>query len=280
MKAWQRGIQYAAMALAVALCVAILGGIVSGLFFLSGVLGHHRSADADAGASLGEVRTYTPAGSITGLELELGAATLTIRTGDAFRLESNLTQLTVQESDGVWKIRQKQTAIFSYANDAYCHLTMPADAALDTVKLDTSAGKVDIDTLTAAVLDFDLGAGKFRAGSLTATKEADIDGGAGQLVIEDVSLHELDMDMGVGKTELTARLTGDCSLDMGVGATELTLLGSREDYRLNIEKGVGRMTVDGDEVQDGTVIGTGAAAVKLSGGVGRVTVELCADSAE
>lgn len=272
------------MALAIALCVAILGSIVSGLFLLSGVLGRHRSANADAGtgagADIGEVQTYTPAGSVTGLELDLGAAALTIRTGDAFRLESNLTQLTVQESDGIWKIQQKQTAIFSYANDAYCLLTVPADTPLDTVKLDTGAGKVDIDALTAAELELDLGAGKFRAGFLTATKEADIDGGAGHLVIEGGSLHNLDMDMGVGKTELTARLTGDCSLDVGVGAAELTLLGSREDYRLRIEKGVGRMTVDGDEVRDGAIIGTGAAAVKLSGGVGRVTVDFHPVSAE
>lgn len=274
MKAWQRGIQYAAIALAIALCITILGSIVSGLSFISGLLGRHRTAGT------GEAQTYTPNGAVTGLEIEIGASALTTRTGDAFQLESNLTALTVQEADGIWKIRQNSTALFSYASNAYCTLTLPTDAVLDTVRLDTSAGKVDIDSLTAAVLDFDLGAGKFYAGSLTATKEADIDGGAGQLVIAGGSLNQLDMDMGVGKTELTARLTGDCALDMGVGATTLTLLGSREDYRLRIEKGVGGIAVEGETVRDGAVIGAGATSVKLSGGVGRVTADFRDDGAE
>lgn len=264
--------------MAIALCLGILGGIVSGLSIVTGLLGHRRSANADA--AIGEVQTYTPTGIITELELELDAAALTIRTGDTFHLESNLKSLTVQESDGVWEIRQKSSIVPTYSADAYCTLTVPADAQLGSVQLDNGAGKVNIDTLTAARLDFDLGAGTFYAGSLTATTEATIDGGAGQLTIDGGSLHDLDMDMGVGRTALTAQLTGECSLDMGVGASAITLLGSREAYRLHIEKGVGSLTVDGSAAQDDTVIGNGAASVELSGGVGRVTVDFRSTGAE
>lgn len=264
--------------MAIALCLGILGGIVSGLSIVTGLLGHRRSANADA--AIGEVQAYTPAGSITGLELELDAAALTVRTGDTFHLESNLKSLTVQESDGIWKIRQKSSVMPIYSADAYCALTVPADTLLDSVKLDNGAGKVNIDTLTAARLDFDLGAGTFYAGSLTATTEATIDGGAGQLTIAGGSLQDLDMDMGVGRTALTARLTGECSLDMGVGASVITLLGRREDYRLHIDKGLGYVTVDGEAVRDGDVIGNGAAQVALDGGLGRIEVVVSADRAE
>lgn len=285
MKAWQRGIQYAAIALAITLCIAIVGGIVGGLRFATELLEvWHSRGDVPAGTSsvsdsaIVDNNSYTPSGTVRELELEIGAATLQICTGETFRLETNLKKLTVGEEAGVWVIRQGAERFPTNLSDRYIRLTVPADAALDKVELEAGAGDVDVEALTAAELDLELGAGQFRAGSLTATGKAEIEGGAGRLAIKGGALHDLDMQMGAGKTELHARLSGDCSLDVGMGAAEIALSGSREDYRLRIDKGLGYVTVDGKAVRNGDVIGDGAARVALTGGMGRITVEYTADS--
>ena len=54
--------------------------------------------------------------------------------------------------------------------------------------------------------------------------------------------------MGLGQLNLTSALTGDCNLDSGVGEMNVTLLGSKDDYELDIEKGIGNITVDGKNV--------------------------------
>ena len=278
MKAWQRGILYTAMALAIVLIIGILGGIVKGLSFLPRLLPSLSGAEESTVSAGESAQIYTPAGTVAGLKIELKAAALEIRTGDAFRAESNLSHLAVTEENGVWAFRETRSFISSDAEAHSLILYIPAQAALEEVTLDTGAGKVRIDTLTADKLELELGAGSFRASTLNATRQADIDGGAGELRIEGGTLANLELDMGVGHTALTARLNGNCSLDMGVGAAAITLLGSREEYRLSIDKGLGGVLIAGESVGDGAAVGNGNTRVKLSGGVGRITVDYREDA--
>ena len=78
--------------------------------------------------------------------------------------------------------------------------------------------------------------------------------------------------MGLGQLNLTSALTGDCNLDSGVGEMNVTLLGSKDDYELDIEKGIGNITVDGKNVTDFGSSGNGANEVDIHGGVGAINV--------
>jgi hypothetical protein len=61
-------------------------------------------------------------------------------------------------------------------------------------------------------------------------------------------------------------------LDLGVGESNITLLGSKEDYKLDLEKGIGNITVDGKNVTDYGSSGNGRNTVEISGGVGAINV--------
>ena len=101
---------------------------------------------------------------------------------------------------------------------------------------------------------------------------ADIDGGAGNIKIADSTVNSLDLDMGVGKLGLEAYITGNSEIDFGIGKATLTLLGEAEDYRLRMDKGIGAVSFNGEDMKNGTYYGNGQNSLDMSGGIGEVTI--------
>ena len=100
----------------------------------------------------------------------------------------------------------------------------------------------------------------------------DIDGGAGRITISDGALHNLDLDMGVGQLNLTSALTGESDFDLGIGESNITVIGNKDDYKLDIEKGIGNITVDGTSVSNIKEYGNGNNSIEVSGGIGAINL--------
>ena len=264
----QKVIKYVAIAFALLLIVSIIGGILNAVGVLGGIFDGESVAE--------ELTTHTVTSQIQKLNIQISAADFAIKEGDTFRVESNLKHLKVEEKDGMLTLRENRIISGSTYKGAVLTVYVPAGTAFESVKLSTGAARVSIDSLTAQVLDFELGAGEVTVGSLTATKAADIEGGAGRVTISGGAIRNLDMEMGVGQLNLTAALTGECQLDLGVGESNVTLLGEKSDYALDLEKGVGSITVDGEAVT-GENIGSGPNEVEINGGVGSVNVKFSAE---
>ena len=159
----------------------------------------------------------------------------------------------------------------AYEN-AVLTIYVPVGMVFDNVNINTGAGRFTVDSLSAATIGFELGAGDVTISKLIAEKSANIEGGAGRITISDGAIKNLDLEMGLGQLNLTSALTGDCNLDSGVGEMNVTLLGSKDDYELDIEKGIGNITVDGKNVTDFGSSGNGANEVDIHGGVGAINV--------
>lgn len=52
-----------------------------------------------------------------------------------------------------------------------------------------------------------------------------------------------------------------------------TLIGNKEDYKLDMEKGIGGIFVEGKAVSDYGSSGNGTAEVEINGGIGAINVE-------
>ncbi len=259
----QKGIKYLAIAFAVFLTVTIIGGVL-GMF---GIFGGLFSSDAVSE----DKKTYSVSSEIHNLHIAINAADLSVKEGEVFSVESNLKYLTVEEKDGLLIIKETKKFSATY-NGAVLTVYVPAGTVFDKVDLTTGAGRLTIEKLCAETLDFELGAGEVSVGSLIATKSVDIEGGAGRITIASGLLKNLDLDMGVGQLNLTAALTGNCTMDMGVGASNITIIGNKTDYKLELEKGIGRITVDGKGVSDYGSSGNGENKVEINGGIGAVNV--------
>ena len=269
----QRIIKYLAIALAVFLTVAIIGGILSAVGVLGGIFLGGDRAETDA---TGDMKTYAVSSGISQLQIRINAADLTIKEGSAFSVESNLKHLTVEEKNGCLTLKDITTIKLNGSHTykgAVLTIYVPAGTVFDEIELTTGAGRVSAGELLAETVDIELGAGDAWIDTLVASKSADLEGGAGRITISGGALHNLDLDMGVGQLNLTAALSGECQLELGIGESNITLIGSRADYALDIEKGIGEVRVDGKVVSDYGSSGNGTAEVEIHGGIGAIYVE-------
>lgn len=264
MTSWQKAIKYIAIAFAIFLIVSIIGGIMSAVGVIGGFI------DSDATAD--NIKTYTVSQDITQLEIDINAADFTLTVGDEFKVESNLKDLTVKDTGGTLTVIENKKWGRDY-NNAVLTLYIPTDFVFEKAEIETGAGRVTVDTLSADKLSLELGAGEAKIAELNAVKEAEIDGGAGKITINGGTLNNLDFNMGVGECNLTAAILGNSELDCGVGAANVTLLGSADDYKIYTSKGIGNVTVDGQSASDENTYGVGENKIELNCGIGEVKVK-------
>ena len=221
---------------------------------------------------LDETKTYEITYEIHSLDIQISAADFKIVSADEFSVESNLKYLSVSEKNGVLKIADEANSNSNYS-DAILTLYVPGGMVFDDVDIETGAAKMTVDTLSASSIELKLGAGDVRFDSLNASTKVDIKGGAGQITIASGTLNDLSLEMGMGELNLTAAVLGDGDLKFGVGESNVTLVGSKDDYKVDIEKGLGNITVDGKTVTDFGSSGNGQNHIELEGGVGTINLK-------
>lgn len=264
MTTFQKAVKYLAMAFAIFLTVSIIGGILSMFGLFGGFFGGDAVTD--------DIKTYTVSSDIKSLEVKINAADFTIKQGDSFSVESNLKYLTVEDKNGVLTIRDTKKFIRTYTG-AVLTLYIPADTVFDKANITTGAGRLTVDNLSADTMNFELGAGEVAIDTLVASSDIDINGGAGKITISGGALHNLDLDMGAGQLNLTSALTGESDFDLGVGESNITVIGNKNDYKLDIEKGLGNITVDGTSVSNIKGQGNGNNDIEISGGIGAINLK-------
>ena len=79
--------------------------------------------------------------------------------------------------------------------------------------------------------------------------------------------------MGVGETNINALLTGKSDIDAGIGNLNIMLNGSKEDYKINTEKGIGTVRIDGDSISNNQTFGNGDNLIKIDGGIGNISIK-------
>ncbi|MBE6589553.1 MAG: DUF4097 domain-containing protein [Ruminococcaceae bacterium] len=220
---------------------------------------------------LKESKVYEVASEVHSLRISVSAAEFTVRHGEAFSVESNLKYLSVSEKDGVLSVLDETKSAFN-RTDGKLTLYIPKDAVFEDVRITTGAAKMKAVALSAKTLAMQLGAGDVELEALDITTRADIEGGAGRITVGGGSIRNLHLETGVGALRISAALFGENELELGVGASDITLIGKREDYAVDIDKGIGAVTVDGAAVSDfGSSTDTGN-SVEIESGIGAVNI--------
>ena len=235
-------------------------------FLLAPVGCNRRNAVSD------EKKTYEVSTSINSLEIKVNAADFTIERGEEFSVESNLTYLSVKEEYGTLMIEDLAPSNSNYAN-AELTVYIPENTVFDYVNIFTGAAKLTVESLSTDSMTLKLGAGDVRFGDLTVTSDADIEGGAGEITINGGTINNLDLEVGFGELNLTAQLLGDNDFELGLGESNITLIGSKDDYTVEIDKAVGSITVDGKSVTDFAIGGSGENHIDIEGGVGSINLK-------
>jgi len=222
-------------------------------------------------AVLDESKTYDTTSEIHSLNIRVSAADFKIEHGDVVKVISNLKYLSVSEEGGVLTIVDKAKSNSNYSGAALT-LYVPNGAVFDDVSITTGAAKINAAALSARTLKLELGAADVRFESLSVSSDAEIKGGAGKITIAGGTLNDMELEMGMGELDLTATLLGRSELDFGVGEANITLIGNKDEYKMNIEKGLGSITVDGKVVSDYGSSGNGQNSINIDGGVGAINL--------
>ncbi len=262
---FQKTVKYIAMGFAIFLTVSIIGGALSMFGLFGGFFGGDTVTE--------DIKIYTVSSDISSLEIKINAADFQVKQGESFSVESNLKHLTVEDKNGVLTIKETKKFNGSTYTGAVLTLYIPVDTVFEKANITTGAGTLTVDSLSASTMNFELGAGEVTIDTLVAASDIDIDGGAGKITISGGALHNLDLDMGVGQLNLTSALTGESDFDLGVGESNITIIGNKDDYKLDIEKGLGNITVDGTSVSNIKGQGNGNNSIEVSGGIGAINLK-------
>lgn len=258
----QKVIKYLALAFAIFLSVSIIIGICGALFTITYFLDGNKST---------EMTKRAIENNFTCISINLSAAELEIQIGENFAVETNHQYLEYEAKGDILKINETRPFFTSHSGMKVI-LTIPEGIVFDYADISAGAGSVTIDNLRANSLSIDLGAGEFIAKRLDAIDNAEIDGGAGSVTIADGRLNNADVEMGIGELNLTGELSGKSSIDYGIGETNLVLIGEDNDYKIELDKGLGEARLDGRVMSDDSVYGAGEKRIEIDGGVGELNI--------
>lgn len=267
----QKVIKYLAIAFAIFLIVSIISTITAAIFALSGILGLKQDIEQSMNSEM--VATDLGNNDIRTLDIEIAFTNLTIKTGETLKIETDNNNINYRQDNQKLEIKEKNKNWFVNYVEKELILYLPEDIEFEKVKIATGAGKIDIETLKTEKLLFELGAGETEIQDLNVSKECEIDGGAGKLSILNGAINDLDLDMGVGEVNLTSNITGKNEINAGVGSLNIDLQGEKDSYKIQADKGLGSIKIDGKEISDGEVFGNGENYIEVDGGVGNIKID-------
>lgn len=267
----QKIIKYCATAFAVFLIVTIISAILSGGYVLLSAFGlihtNENIVTKDLKVILSEIK------EVSTLQINLKYTNLYIKTGDNFKVETNNSKMTYTNNNGSVKIKEENRNWLNDNKESNLIIYIPKDMSLDETKIETGAGKINIEKLNTQSLYFELGAGDVYIENLIATQETKIDGGVGKTELKSCEINNLKANLGMGEFIFSGKLTGKSEVDSGIGAINIDLIDNKKNYTIDISKGIGTVTLDGQKIEMDRVYGTGENDLEIDGGIGEIKIE-------
>lgn len=216
--------------------------------------------------------------NIKNLDFQLAAGDVTITEGDCFSVSGTSINSYISDDGQTWHLespKPRKWYSWLYRRGGEWEITLPRNCQFDQVTLNFAAAEVDIAFISAEKLTIQGAAGEANIQHMIARKSVDLTIGAGSLEVEN---GELDGDSrikcGAGSMDLTlSRLVGSMDADCGMGTIDLTLPGTRGQYNIASQAGMGQVQIEHnneDHHQAGAEI---LADLDLKCGMGEIEVE-------
>ena len=270
----QKIIKYCAVAFGIFLIITIISIVSSAGYRLLNAIGIINFKENSLLENM--VTISDDAEEFLSLNLDIKSSNLQIKTGDKFEVKTNNSNIKYSNENGSIKIKEDKSKnwFFGKIDIGELIIYIPENMKqIDEVKINIGAGTVFIEQLNTKNLYLDLGAGNVEIDKLTVSEESKINGGAGNININSGEIANVDLDLGVGNTKIKSDITGNSNINTGVGELNLYLSLDADNYKINVNKGLGKITFNNDKILDDTIIGNGENYIKISGGVGNINIE-------
>lgn len=269
----QRIIKYLAIAFAIFLTVTIISGIVAGgtiILTKTGLINQAENTKLDNLTTISDSIK-----EVSSLKMEIKGSDVKIIKGEKFEVQTDNAKVEYNNENGSVVITEERPDIWflgeSYNGNIIIYI--PEDMKqTNEVNIKVAAGNISIQKLDTKEFNLDLGAGEITINDLTVSNSAKINGGAGAININSGKIKNLDLDLGVGETNIRADITGSNRIDAGIGGINLNLPLKEQDYRMDIDKGLGEIKLNGKSISRDTSVGQGDTYLKIDGGIGTINI--------
>ncbi len=265
----QKIIKYCALAFAFSLIVLIISSILLGINSLSNAFISNDNKENTDNKDV--VDLNVPVLNIYELDIDLKASNLTIKEGNNLKAETTNKNIKVTQKGNTLTIKEKNNSLLKN-NGGNLTIHVPKDYIFNKVDIEMGAGNLDIFDLTSRELELDLGAGKSVINNLNVLNNATLDGGVGSIDINGGVINNLKLEVGVGSVNLSSIIKGSSYIDSGIGKLNLNILDSFSNYRVSLDKGIGSAKLNGNNMEDNIVYGTGYNIININGGIGSIFV--------
>ena len=267
----QKIIKYLAIAFALFLVISIF----SIIFGLSREIISSINSDKKDSELLEEYTTISNnVNNIESFKIDISNDDIEIKKGEKFEVKTNDPDVKFYHENSIVKIKSDKTFSWHLSNSSRGTIIiyLPNEFNISELDLNLGAGKIDIDKLFVETLLMDLGAGTMTAKEINVYEKAAINGGAGNININSGTINNLNLKLGAGNASIQSDLTGSNTLTTGVGKLNLGLSRSKDNYRFDINKGLGNIILNDFDVSEDTLIGDGETKIKINGAVGNIII--------
>ena len=103
-------------------------------------------------------------------------------------------------------------------------------------------------------------------------ERTEIEGGAGNLTVTASDFADASVDLGAGNADIACTFSDKAEFELGAGDMSITLLDGRAPYTLDINKGLGHVTVGGKTLPRDEKIGDGDVEIRIVHNLGELNV--------
>ena len=267
----QKIIKYLAIAFALFLVI----GIFSCIFSLSHEIISSINGDKNESELLEEYTVISNnINKVESFKIDISNDDIEIKVGEKFEVRTNDPNVKFYHENSKVKIKSDKTFSWHINNSSRGTIViyLPNDFNISELDLELGAGKIDIDKLSAETLLMNLGAGTMNAKELNVYESATINGGAGNININSGTISNLNLKLGAGNATIYSDLTGKNNLTTGVGKLNLELNQNKDNYKFEINKGLGNIILNDFDVSEDSIIGNGEIYIKINGAVGNTII--------
>ena len=196
---------------------------------------------------------------------------VTIKEGSSFRVDAiNVDKrLKVKLVNNTLKIEEKRIGINN--TDSNLIITIPKNIELSEINISDSASKILIMDINVSSFEIEQGIGLLEIKD-SYIKNASIDGGIGEIDVTNTKFYNLELDSGIGDIDVNASIMENSEISCGIGNIDINLIGDKKDYSINIEKGIGSIKIENNEVGNNTIYGKGINKLDIDGGIGSINI--------
>ncbi len=272
----QKWIKYLALSFALVLALGLISAIVNGSLALIKAFGffNYRIENQEK-----DDFSQHFEGDLEALIVEVSAGDVLVQTGKELMVQGNQAS-----SDLIAKFENKTlivesnpnlTNVFDFLNQeasSQITITLPNNLNLKRLEMEIGAGQASLKNISSDELILKQGAGKLLATHVIA-KEGVLDGGAGSVSFSDSQLNNFDINAGIGPIDFQGILTGDININAGIGEISLTIEGDFNDYFISSDPGLGAIKANGQSIpENGLGLESSDHHIDINGGLGLVTL--------